>query len=91
MAQLYGHRGEGSSQDQNEQEIEASALLTGFVLRAIRIEQERHPNLRQYARRIEEEATSRRFDERGQPALEVGRHLAETSKFVPSTLKRLTH
>ena len=78
------HRGgiSGVDQTDEQQRIEASSLLDGFVQRSAQIEQQR-PHLdhdQQHAKSIEEAATSQRFDKRGRPALDVGRHLAEASK-----------
>ena len=73
-----------STQDLTEEEIEASALLDGFVLRTAQIDQQQR-NLEhadyQYAKRIEEEVAKRRFDERGRPARDVGRQIAEKGTF----------
>ena len=67
----------------SEEEIEAYALLDGFVLRTAQIDQQQrkleHSDY-QYAKRIEEEVEKRRFDGRGEPAREVGRQIAEKSK-----------
>ena len=73
-----------STQDLTEEEVETYALLDGFVLRTAQIDQQQR-NLEhadyQYSKKIEEEVAKRRFDERGQPARDVGRQIAEKGKF----------
>lgn len=75
----------GSVDSSTEEEIETSAFLNGYVLRTAQIDQQQR-NLEhsdyQNAKKIEEEVAKKRFDdERGRPAQEVGRQIAEKGKF----------
>ena len=69
--------------DECEEEVEASALLDGFVERNAQIDLAEGREA-ESARKIESEVTSsRRFhNERGQPARDIGKKLAQKRKFL---------
>ena len=84
--------GVARAQDDEEAEAEADDLLDGFVLRNVEIERE-NDRESESAKRIESEvANRRRFstdERRGQPALNVGRQLAEKRTSVMLILRDL--